>query len=291
MTASRAVLLTGAASSTGFSSGTGHTVALKLHRAGWPVYATARSAEALKPLQAEGITTMVLDVTDEDSMVAAVDRITEEHGAVGVLINNAAYSLNGTVWETPLDAVRRQFETNVFGLIRMTQLVLPGMREQGQGRIVLMSSMFGHFATPGRGFYQATKHSLGAIGDSLRNEVGKFGIKVSLIEPSPIRGGFVPTNVGDLGMSGGQQAGLYKDFWEYFVEWHGAYREVEHPRGRGRTAVTREAVAGAVMRAVTDDKPRIRYRIGFPAKAVARMRWTIGDRGFERFLHFFFPMP
>src|SRR5919198_305225 len=146
MTASRAVLLTGAASSTGFSSGTGHTVALKLHRAGWPVYATARSAEALKPLQAEGITTMVLDVTDEDSMVAAVDRITEEHGAVGVLINNAAYSLNGTVWETPLDAVRRQFETNVFGLIRMTQLVLPGMREQGQGRIVLMSSMFGHFA-------------------------------------------------------------------------------------------------------------------------------------------------
>ena len=100
-----------------------------------------------------------------------VDRITAEHGAVGVLINNAAYSLNGTVDETPLDEIRRQFETNVFGLVRLTQLVLPGMRDQGSGRIILMSSMFGHFATPGRGFYQATKHALEAIGDSLRLEV------------------------------------------------------------------------------------------------------------------------
>jgi len=141
---------------------------------------------------------MPLDLTDEKSMVAAVERITADHGAVGVLINNAAYSLNGTIGETPLDQVRHQFETNFFGLSRMTQLVLPGMREQRSGRIIMMSSIFGLFATPGRGYYQATKHALEAISDSLRQEVRPWGIKVAIIEPSPILGSFVPTTVGDL---------------------------------------------------------------------------------------------
>ncbi|MFV2128074.1 SDR family NAD(P)-dependent oxidoreductase, partial [Micromonospora sp. LOL_013] len=171
MTQSRAILLTGASSGTGMSSGSGRAAALRLHRAGWPVYATGRNVDALADLAAEGITVMHLDVTDEESMAAAVKRITDEHGAVGTLINNAAYSLNGTIGETPMDEVRAQFETNVFGLCRLTQMVLPGMREQGGGRVVLMSSIFGLFATPGRGYYQATKHALEAIGDSLRHEV------------------------------------------------------------------------------------------------------------------------
>ncbi|MEV7780121.1 SDR family NAD(P)-dependent oxidoreductase [Kitasatospora sp. NPDC088351] len=291
MNASRAVLLTGASSGTGLSSGTGRAVALRLHRAGWPVYATARDPEMLAPLAAEGITTMRLDVTDEKSMLAAVERITAEHGAVGVLVNNAAYSLNGTIGETPIEEVRRQFETNVFGLSRLTQLVLPGMREQGQGRIVMMSSIFGQFATPGRGYYQATKHALEAIGDSLRHEVAHVGIKVVLVEPSPILGGFVPTSVADLGMSGQEKSGLYDAFWEHFVDWHGAYRETEHPTGRGRMAVRAETVAKVVERAVASDNPRIRYRIGVPSRLLPRMRWTIGDRMFERFVRAFFPIP
>jgi NAD(P)-dependent dehydrogenase (short-subunit alcohol dehydrogenase family) len=291
MTSSRAVLLTGCSSGTGLSSGTGHTTALRLHRAGWPVYATARNTDRLKELAAEGIEVLPLDLTDEQSMIAAVELITADHGAVGVLINNAAYSLNGTFDETPIDEVRRQFETNVFGLVRLTQLVLPGMREQRSGRVVIMSSMFGHFATPGRGFYQATKHALEALGDSLRLEQARFGISVSLIEPSPIRGGFVPTTVGELGVSPAGGQGLYDEFWQYFVDWHGAYRETDRPRGRGRTAVTAEQVAAAVEKAVTDRKPRIRYRIGFPARYVATMRWTIGDRAFEKFVRSFFPVP
>lgn len=147
-TPSRAVLLTGASSGTGMSSGTGRAAALRLHRAGWPVYATARNVEALGELADEGIQVLYLDVNDEQSMVDAVDKITAEHGGVGTLINNAAYSLNGTIGETPMDEVRRQFETNVFGLSRLTQLVLPGMRAQGGGRVVIMSSIFGQFATP-----------------------------------------------------------------------------------------------------------------------------------------------
>ncbi|HET9255352.1 MAG TPA: SDR family NAD(P)-dependent oxidoreductase [Pseudonocardiaceae bacterium] len=291
MAASRAVLLTGCSSGTGLSSGTGYTTALRLHRAGWPVYATARNTDRLKQLAEEGVEVLPLDVTDEQSMVAAVERITANHGAVGVLINNAAYSLNGTIDETPIGEVRRQFETNVFGLVRLTQLVLPGMRAQRSGRIVIMSSMFGHFATPGRGFYQATKHALEALGDSLRLEQARFGIKVSLIEPSPIRGGFVPATVGDLGVPSAGGSGLYDDFWQYFVDWHGAYRETEHPRGRGRTAVTADQVARAIEKAVTSKNPRIRYRIGFPARYVATMRWTIGDRAFEKFVRSFFPIP
>lgn len=291
MTPSRAVLLTGASSGTGMSSGTGRQVALRLHRAGWPVYATGRNLDALAGLAAEGIEVMYLDVTEEDSMQQVVKHISKEHGAVGILINNAAWSLNGTIGETPMDEVRAQFETNVFGLSRLTQLVLPGMREQGQGRIVLMSSIFGRFATPGRGYYQATKHALEAIGDSLRLEVAKFNIKVSLIEPSPIRGGFVPQSVADLGMTDEQSSGLYKDFWEYFVTWHEAYREIEKPKGRGRTAVTAEAVAKVVERAATVKNPRIRYRLGIPSRLLIPVRAAIGDRGWEIFLRFFFPIP
>ncbi|MFE0640951.1 SDR family NAD(P)-dependent oxidoreductase [Streptomyces sp. NPDC058877] len=291
MAAPRAVLLTGASSGTGLSSGTGRAAALRLHRAGWPVYATARNVDALAELAAEGIQVLHLDVTDERSMVDAVEKITADHGGVGTLINNAAYSLNGTIGETPIEEVRRQFETNVFGLSRLTQLVLPGMRAHGQGRVVIMSSIFGQFATPGRGYYQATKHALEAIGDSLRHEVAKFGIKVVLIEPSPVLGGFVPTTVADLGMTRQEGSELYDDFWEHFVDWHGAYRETEHPTGRGRMAVRAETVAKVIEKAVTSDNPRIRYRIGVPSRLLPRMRWTIGDRLFEKFVRSFFPIP
>ena len=178
MTPSRAVLITGCLLAQRPLLRYRLAPALRLHRQGWPVYATGRSLEGLKDLEQEGITPCWSDVSDEESMAAAVERITAEHGAVGVLINNAAYSLNGTIEQTPMDEVRRQFETNVFGLSRMTQLVLPGMRAQGAGRIVIMSSIFGLFATPGRGYYEATKHALEAIGDSLRLEVRRFGIKV-----------------------------------------------------------------------------------------------------------------
>ncbi|MFY1636743.1 SDR family NAD(P)-dependent oxidoreductase [Solwaraspora sp. WMMB335] len=291
MTLSRAILLTGASSGTGMSSGSGRAAALRLHRAGWPVYATGRNVEALADLAAEGITVMYLDVTDEESMAEVVKRITDEHGAVGTLINNAAYSLNGTIGETPMDEVRAQFETNVFGLCRLTQLVLPGMREQGGGRVVLMSSIFGLFATPGRGYYQATKHALEAIGDSLRYETARFNIKVVLIEPSPILGGFVPDSVSDLGMQAHGNPALYKDFWDYFVQWHQAYRLSDNPPLRGKMAVRAENVAKVIEKAVTHPNPRVRYRLGVPARLLTRMRAAIGDRNWDRFVRAFFPIP
>jgi NAD(P)-dependent dehydrogenase (short-subunit alcohol dehydrogenase family) len=291
MAPSRAVLITGVSSVTGLSSGSGRATALRLHRAGWPVYATGRSLAGLEDLAAEGITTLQVDVTDEASMTAAVEKISADHGAVGVLINNAAYSLNGVIGETPIDEVRRQFETNVFGLARMTQLVLPGMREQGGGRIVMMSSIFGLFATAGRGYYQATKHALEAISDSLRLEVERDGIKVVTIQPSPILGGFVPTTIGDLQLAPGAGDGQYSEFWDYFVEWHEAYREVEHPRGRGRTSIRAGKVAAVVEKAITAPNPRIRYKIGIPVRVLSPQRAIFGERAWNFFVKRFFPHP
>ncbi|MCX4472224.1 putative oxidoreductase [Micromonospora sp. MW-13] len=291
MTQSRAILLTGASSGTGMSSGSGKATALRLHRAGWPVYATGRNVEALADLADEGITVLYLDVNDEESMAAAVKRITDEHGAVGTLINNAAYSLNGTIGETPMDQVRAQFETNVFGLCRLTQMVLPGMREQGGGRVIIMSSIFGMFATPGRGYYQATKHALEAIGDSLRLEVAPFGIKVVLLQPAPILGGFVPDSVADLGMDSHENPALYRDFWEHFVDWHQAYRLSDNPPLRGKIAVRAENVAKVLETAVSTPNPRIRYRLGMPPRVLPKMRAIIGERGWEKFVRAFFPIP
>ncbi len=177
---SKAVLITGC------SSGIGRATARRLASHGWTVYATARRPESIADLEAAGCRTLALDVTDEDSMVAAVKTIEDTHGAVGVLINNAGYSQSGAIETVPLDAVRRQFETNVFGLVRLTQLVLPKMRDQRWGKVVNLGSMGGKLVFPGGGHYHATKHALEAISDALRFEVRGFGIDVILLEPGLI---------------------------------------------------------------------------------------------------------
>ena len=123
-------------------------------------------------------------------MQAAVAAVTAEHGAVGALVNNAGYSQSGAIEEVPLEDVRRQFETNVFGLVRMCQLVLPGMRAQRSGRIVNVSSMGANFTFPGGGLYHATKYAVEAISDALRFEVAGFGIHVVIVQPGLIRTGF-----------------------------------------------------------------------------------------------------
>src|SRR3954447_4001598 len=141
---SKAVLVTGC------STGIGRATAERLAASGWTVYATARRLESIADLAQRGCRVLALDVTDEDSMAAAVRTVQDEQGAVGALVNNAGYSQSGAVETVPLDDVRRQFETNVFGLVRMCQLVLPGMRAQRWGRIVNMCSMGGRLVFPGR---------------------------------------------------------------------------------------------------------------------------------------------
>src|SRR5213083_1841508 len=189
---SKAVLITGC------SSGIGRATAQRLAGSGWTVYATARRPESIADLEAAGCRTLALDVTDEASMSAAVRAVEEAEGAVGVLVNNAGYSQSGAVESVPMDAVRRQFETNVFGLVRMCQLVLPGMRGQGWGRIINISSMGGRLVFPGGGFYHGTKFAVEASSDALRFEVKGFGVDVVVIEPGLIKTEFGNAAVGSL---------------------------------------------------------------------------------------------
>src|SRR5260221_10044773 len=148
--ASKAVLITGC------SSGIGHSTAELLAGKGWEVYATARRLESIEDLKSAGCKTLALDVNNESSMQAAVDAVMAAEGAVGVLINNAGYSQSGAVESVPLDQARKQFETNVFGPLRLSQMVLPGMRAQRWGKIVNISSMGGKLTFPGGGLYHAT---------------------------------------------------------------------------------------------------------------------------------------
>ena len=165
MSVSKAVLITGC------SSGIGRATAKRLSEVGWRVYATARNVEKIAPLEESGCRRLALDVTDEDSMRRAVEEVEREERTVGGLVNNAGYSQSGAVETVPMEKVRAQFETNVFGLVRMCQLVLPGMRRQGYGRIVNVSSMGGKLTFPGAGYYHATKHAVEALSDALRFEI------------------------------------------------------------------------------------------------------------------------
>src|SRR3954449_9431874 len=192
---SEAVLITGC------STGIGRATAGHLAQRGYTVYASARKLDAIRDLEARGCRLLALDVTDDDSMTAAVEAVEREQGAVGVLVNNAGYSQSGAVESVPMDAVRKQFDTNVFGLVRMCQLVLPGMRAQGWGRIVNISSMGGRLVFPGGGFYHGTKFAVEAISDALRYEVKGFGIDVVIVEPGLIITEFGSTAAGSLAES------------------------------------------------------------------------------------------
>ncbi|MFD8938007.1 SDR family NAD(P)-dependent oxidoreductase [Streptomyces sp. NPDC059578] len=269
---------------TGCSSGMGRQTALALHRKGHPVYATARRPDDLAALAAEGITTLALDVTDEQSMAAAVTRVEEEHGAVGVLVNNAAYGLHLPVELAGPEEVRAQFETNVFGAVRLVQLVLPAMRAAGSGRIVNISSMGGRFSPPGGGFYHATKHAVEALSDSLRLEVAPFGIKVVVVQPGPTLTDFAGTAV--TTMHGPADHDPYGTFRAELAD---MYAHKTFTRRGG--AVPVETATRTIVRAATTARPRARYAIGTVARTVMTARRLLPDAAFDAMLRRSFPLP
>src|SRR5215213_9977188 len=244
---------------TGCSSGIGHATAERLARGGHNVYATARRLDSIADLEQAGCRTLALDVTAEESMRAGVAAVEEADGAVGALVNNAGYSQSGAVETIPMDDLRRQFETNVFGLVRMCQLVLPGMRKAGRGRIVNVSSMGGKLVFPGGGAYHGSKFAVEAISDAMRFEVRGFGVHVSIIEPGLIRTRFGETAVGSVP----EHDGPYSDFNTAVARaTAGAYDGAFGKLGGGP-----EAVAKAIEKAITARRPRTRY----PVTASARV--------------------
>jgi NAD(P)-dependent dehydrogenase (short-subunit alcohol dehydrogenase family) len=262
-----AVLITGA------SSGIGRATALRLtKRPKLKVYATARNVDSLADLRAAGATVLPLDVTDEASMVAAVKAIEGEHGQVDILINNAGYGEYGAVEQVDLDRVRAQFETNVFGLVRLTQLVLPAMRRAGNGRVINVSSMGGRITFPVGGYYHASKYAVEAISDALRFEVRPFGIHVSVIEPGPIRTGFEATASATLADSA---SGPYQDL---------AVRMEKAMRGTYGSRLMSagpQAVARVIERAATRRRPATRYLVTGTARFLVHTRRLFGVRAFD----------
>ena len=279
---SRTVLITGC------SSGIGRATALRLARAGWPVWATARRVETLAELEAAGCRTLALDVTDEASMQAAVEAVRAQDGAVGVLVNNAGYSQSGAVEEVPLDAVRRQFETNVFGAVRMAQLVLPGMREQGWGRVVNVSSMGSEFTFPGGGFYHATKAALDAISDALRFEVAGFGIDVVLVQPGLITTNFDEAAVNAIPASGDGADGPYGRFNRALAKATKAAYESGPLRRLGGPP---DAVAKVIEKAVDAPRPKPSYLVTPSARLLVTQRRLMPDRAWDAMLRSQFPQP
>jgi len=275
---SRPVLITGC------STGIGRATAERLADDGWNVHATARRLEAIEELGKRGCKLHAIDVTDASSMEKAVAEV-EKDGPIGALINNAGYSQSGAIETIPMDSVRRQFETNVFGLMRMCQLALPSMRAAGSGQIVNLSSMGGKLTFPGGGVYHATKHAVEALSDALRFEVKEFGVDVVVIEPGLIVTEFGETAAGSLGE----------------VADHGPYDRFNadvarvtadaYKGGMARFGAGPEAVAGKIAKALTARRPSTRYKVTPSARLVMGMRGLMTDRMWDRFVRSQYPPP
>jgi NADP-dependent 3-hydroxy acid dehydrogenase YdfG len=273
---------------TGCSSGIGYATAEHLAGSGYTVYATARRPESIEELASKGCKTLALDVTDEESMKAAVTEVEQaEGGAVDALVNNAGYSQSGAAESVRMEDVRRQFETNVFGLLRMCQLVLPGMRKQRFGRIVNVSSMGGKVVFPGGGMYHATKFSVEAISDAMRFEVEGFGVAVVIIEPGLIRTAFGDAAVQSI-HEGAEGDGPYADFnAAVAATTAGAY---EGPLARFAGAGP-EAVAKTIERAIKARRPRTRYPVTASARFMMAQHAILPDRLWDRVVGTSFPRP
>ncbi len=279
---SRAVLVTGS------SSGIGKATAALLAESGWVVYASARRPETLGALTDLGCRALALDVTDEASMRAAVAVVEEDHGAVGVLVNNAGFSQSGALEQVDMADARRQFETNVFGPARLTQLVLPAMRAQGWGKVVNIGSMGGRLTFPGGGYYHATKYALEALSDALRFEVAGFGIDVVLVEPGFIRTGFAAAAA--AGMSGQSAEG--DDPYREFTAGVLASTTGVYDRGLlARLGGEPDDVARAVREAITTSRPKARYPVTASARLLGGLRAVLPDRAWDSLMARSFVQP
>ena len=269
---------------TGCSSGIGRATAVRLAGRGMTVFASARRIDDIADLEGRGCRLLALDVTDETSMRDAVTAVETATGAVGTLVNNAGYSQSGAIENVSMDDVRRQFETNVFGLARMCQLVLPGMRRERGGRIVNLSSMGGRFTFPGGGYYHASKHAVEAISDALRFEVRGFGVDVIIVEPGLIKTHFGATAAASVASADGP----YGDFENEVAR---SSREVYEKGPLARLGGPPEAVAEAIEQALAAERPKPRYTVTASARLLIAAHALLRDRGWDRMLRSRYPEP
>jgi NAD(P)-dependent dehydrogenase (short-subunit alcohol dehydrogenase family) len=257
---------------TGASTGIGFEAARTLTSNGFTVYAGARRVDRMEPLKSLGIRVLALDVTDDESMRAAVGRVLEECGSVDVLVNNAGYGSFGALEDVEAAEGRRQFDVNVFGLARMTQLVLPAMRKSGGGRIINISSIGGKFYEPLGAWYHATKFAVEGMSDALRLELKPHGISVSIIEPA--------STVSEWGGIAAKALLATSGTGPYASQARGMAGALASTE-RAATSTPPEVIAEAILHAASAARPRSRYPVGRGARAILTLRRILPDRLFD----------
>jgi NAD(P)-dependent dehydrogenase (short-subunit alcohol dehydrogenase family) len=263
---------------TGASSGIGEATARRLARGGASLVLAARRMDRLEALAREldpaGQRVLVLatDITNEADRRRLVDEALGRFGRIDALVNNAGYGTRGPLELVPVELIRRNFETNVFSLIALTQLVVPHLRARGAGRIINIGSVAGRIARPLSSVYDSTKHALEAITDGLRGELAPFGIEVVLIRP-----GFIWTEFVDTAIAVSAQAvGNPGPYAPYMDSFSAAYRRVKRIAGRP------DDIARLVERALTARKPAPRYAAPMHAKFLLFLRWFLPARAIDR---------
>ncbi|MCF6515224.1 SDR family NAD(P)-dependent oxidoreductase [Lactobacillus sp. S2-2] len=257
---------------TGATSGIGYQTAKLLAEQGYQVYGAGRRVDKLEPLKEIGVRSVKLDITDEDSIKSAVDQVIRQAGKIDVLINNAGYGSYGAIEDVSIEEAKRQFDVNLFGLAKLTQLVLPYMRKQKSGRIINTSSMAGRMTSYFGAWYHATKYALEGFSDALRMEVKQFGIEVALIEPGSIKTdwGLIAAN----NLESSSKNGAYEV---------SAKKAAQGMRKLylGKMVSDPIIISNAILKAVNKKKPRTRYLIGFGAKPLVFLHTILPNRFFD----------
>src|SRR2546428_1823903 len=242
---------------TGVSSGIGQATASLLVDRGFRVFGTMRKPSGTDG-QLANVERVRLDVRDEESVRSCVRTVLDRAGRIDALVNNAGYALIGALEETSMEEAKDLFETNFFGVLRMSQAVLPTMRQQRSGRIAIIGSVVGFLPAPYQGIYSASKHALEGYSESLDHEVRQFGIRVSVIEP-----GFTRTSIGQNGQLAGQPLVAYA------IERNRIIAAIRESIAKGEDPVR---VASVVLDALTSRSPRLRYPAGGRAKFLSLLR-------------------
>lgn len=260
---------------TGASSGIGYDTAIELKEKGFIVYGAARRLDRLNKLKEKDINIIELDVTKEESMSSCVSTIIEREGKIDILINNAGYGSYGAIENVTMEEARKQIEVNIFGLARMTQLVLPNMRKNKFGKIVNISSMGGKMYTPFGGWYHATKFAVEGFSDCLRMEVEPFGIDVIIVEPGGIK-----TEWGIIAAENLKNSSLGGAYENTALDVSNHMRQLYS----GEKLTSPKVIAKTICKAVTANKPKTRYLVGYGAKPAVFLRRILSDRMFDKII-------
>jgi len=258
---------------TGASSGMGKATAELLSASGYKVYGAARRTELMRNLKEVGIKILQMDVTDDISIQKGIDEIIKKESRLDILVNNAGFGLFGSIEDVPMDDARYQMEVNVFGLARLTQLVLPYMRKQNSGKIVNITSTGGKLSSPLGGWYHASKYAVEALSDSLRMEVKQFGIDVIVIEPGAIK-----SEWGDIAMENLRKISAGKAYSPL------AGKIIEMSQKLKPKNEDPEVIAKLILKSISTRNPRTRYHAGYLSGIILFLKKVLTDKQFDKLM-------